>query len=103
MIRRPPRSTRTYTLFPYTTLFRSIIMRRALRRMCHPELERGIAGLGEARHAGKEILGEIIEPHPVGAGQDLRARLRRHHRQPAELILGSDRALPDLRGAAPLR
>src|SRR3546814_6975052 len=26
MIRRPPRSTRTDTLFPYTTLFRSIIM-----------------------------------------------------------------------------
>src|SRR3546814_20654932 len=25
MIRRPPRSTRTYTLFPYTTLFRSWI------------------------------------------------------------------------------
>src|SRR3546814_16663909 len=24
MKRRPPRSTRTYTLFPYTTLFRSI-------------------------------------------------------------------------------
>src|SRR3546814_13337378 len=24
MIRRPPRSTRTYTLLPYTTLFRSI-------------------------------------------------------------------------------
>src|SRR3546814_5745983 len=23
MMRRPPRSTRTYTLFPYTTLFRS--------------------------------------------------------------------------------
>src|SRR3546814_20851851 len=27
MIRRPPRSTRTDTLFPYTTLFRSIKMR----------------------------------------------------------------------------
>src|SRR3546814_4673901 len=26
MIRRPPRSTRTYTLFPYTTLFRSETM-----------------------------------------------------------------------------
>src|SRR3546814_4182581 len=26
MIRRPPRSTRTYTLFPYTTLFRSPTM-----------------------------------------------------------------------------
>src|SRR3546814_12484113 len=28
MIRRPPRSTRTDTLFPYTTLFRSIGRRR---------------------------------------------------------------------------
>src|SRR3546814_8242589 len=27
MIRRPPRSTRTDTLFPYTTLFRSILRR----------------------------------------------------------------------------
>src|SRR3546814_5193498 len=27
MIRRPPRSTRTDTLFPYTTLFRSTIRR----------------------------------------------------------------------------
>src|SRR3546814_18139033 len=25
MIRRPPRSTLTYTLFPYTTLFRSLV------------------------------------------------------------------------------
>src|SRR3546814_2061414 len=29
MIRRPPRSTRTDTLFPYTTLFRSEITSRA--------------------------------------------------------------------------
>src|SRR3546814_18388290 len=28
MIRRPPRSTRTDTLFPYTTLFRSAIMEK---------------------------------------------------------------------------
>src|SRR3546814_15195356 len=27
MIRRPPRSTRTDTLFPYTTLFRSVLQR----------------------------------------------------------------------------
>src|SRR3546814_14814239 len=32
MIRRPPRSTRTDTLFPYTTLFRSIPIRRILDR-----------------------------------------------------------------------
>src|SRR3546814_21070602 len=30
MIRRPPRSTRTDTLFPYTTLFRSASLRRFL-------------------------------------------------------------------------
>src|SRR3546814_10928471 len=34
MVRRPPRSTRTYTLFPYTTLFRSegIVDRPALEQ-----------------------------------------------------------------------
>src|SRR3546814_2396580 len=31
MIRRPPRSTRTDTLFPYTTLFRSYELRREHR------------------------------------------------------------------------
>src|SRR3546814_16392845 len=32
MIRRPPRSTRTDTLFPYTTLFRSSLLRHAHQR-----------------------------------------------------------------------
>src|SRR3546814_4162196 len=31
MIRRPPRSTRTDTLFPYTTLFRSLAARELMR------------------------------------------------------------------------
>src|SRR3546814_14039081 len=41
MIRRPPRSTRTDTLFPYTTRFRSLLHRRLhggggfLRRLHH--------------------------------------------------------------------
>src|SRR3546814_7932077 len=34
IIRRPPRSTRTDTLFPYTTLFRSPRAPRAPRRRC---------------------------------------------------------------------
>src|SRR3546814_20722709 len=34
MIRRPPRSTRTDTLFPYTTLFRSLLKNAELR--IHP-------------------------------------------------------------------
>src|SRR3546814_8685121 len=32
MIRRPPRSTRTDTLFPYTTLFRSRLFQHGRRR-----------------------------------------------------------------------
>src|SRR3546814_11221969 len=32
MIRRPPRSTRTDTLFPYTTLFRSLVARYYLEQ-----------------------------------------------------------------------
>src|SRR3546814_5820432 len=36
MIRRPPRSTRTDTLFPYTTLFRSITMTGAIPVFLRP-------------------------------------------------------------------
>src|SRR3546814_9085637 len=36
MIRRPPRSTRTDTLFPYTTLFRSVA---ALLRAADPDVQ----------------------------------------------------------------
>src|SRR3546814_3789435 len=46
MIRRPPRSTRTDTLFPYTTLFRSLLLYalslrlipRLLRQQSSPQL-----------------------------------------------------------------
>src|SRR3546814_18528611 len=49
MIRRPPRSTRTDTLFPYTTLFRSIpwlrlALLRALVRRRSPRVLSGDAG-----------------------------------------------------------
>src|SRR3546814_20249337 len=36
MIRRPPRSTRTDTLFPYTTLFRSCFSPPRIAPSCHP-------------------------------------------------------------------
>src|SRR3546814_12455128 len=39
MFRRPPRSTRTYTLFPYTTLFRS-----GARSVAAPARARGAPG-----------------------------------------------------------
>src|SRR3546814_11809988 len=37
MIRRPPRSTRTDTLFPYTTLFRSALWRDAVAAQDPPD------------------------------------------------------------------
>src|SRR3546814_20948062 len=40
MIRRPPRSTRTDTLFPYTTLFRSDIVEGAVPAERRPLLDR---------------------------------------------------------------
>src|SRR3546814_9992658 len=45
MIRRPPRSTRTDTLFPYTTLFRSVHADAAQRALQGPEhgRHRGVA------------------------------------------------------------
>src|SRR3546814_5147666 len=52
MIRRPPRSTRTDTLFPYTTLFRSSCCLEALRRA--PGGKEGAAADGEALGLGGE-------------------------------------------------
>src|SRR3546814_15148440 len=48
MIRRPPRSTRTYTLFPYTTLFRSPV-RFAIDRA-------GMVGADGVTHQGSYDL-----------------------------------------------
>src|SRR3546814_494290 len=42
MIRRPPRSTRTDTLFPYTTLFRSKWWLSAIEGVCYPRRGRPI-------------------------------------------------------------
>src|SRR3546814_11546595 len=49
MIRRPPRSTRTDTLFPYTTLFRSVALpfpNRTVARIDYDEDEDEIDGDG---------------------------------------------------------
>src|SRR3546814_9688397 len=42
MIRRPPRSTRTDTLFPYTTLFRSFDLPARRTRLAHRLLHAGV-------------------------------------------------------------
>src|SRR3546814_15447434 len=65
MIRRPPRSTRTDTLFPYTTLFRSV---RRRNRSGAEDIE-GLRLVGTERHdaaAGKEVVADA--PGGDGAG-----------------------------------
>src|SRR3546814_12874663 len=51
MIRRPPRSTRTDTLFPYTTLFRSALARP------HPPFGHLLPRAGEGLEAGLSFYG----------------------------------------------
>src|SRR3546814_18434645 len=51
MIRRPPRSTRTDTLFPYTTLFRSSLCSESSFRLSRPDrltnpIDNGIVSCG---------------------------------------------------------
>src|SRR3546814_15254736 len=61
MIRRPPRSTRTDTLFPYTTLFRS-------------------EAVAAAVVVGERRVGEVANRGPavLAAGQEGRARSEEH-------------------------
>src|SRR3546814_2271813 len=52
MMTRPSRSTRTYTLFPYTTLFRSLAQ-RALNLTHHPGRGRGLTHAALAKRADR--------------------------------------------------
>src|SRR3546814_5501578 len=67
MIRRPPRSTRTDTLFPYPTLFRSGFGsygadRRPMKAKLHEAIQRGF------QHATQTIVVAIASP-PAFVGQ----------------------------------
>src|SRR3546814_3530888 len=53
MIRRPPRSTRTDTLFPYTTLFRSLGERRAAGDLQHQSPVQGDHQLRSEEHTSE--------------------------------------------------
>src|SRR3546814_11701664 len=70
IIRRPPRSTRTDTLFPYTTLFRSA-GRRVAVRLCRGAAVERRRMAGKPRHGGAE--GRV---RPVAARYRLGARAR---------------------------
>src|SRR3546814_4971642 len=66
MIRRPPRSTRTYTLFPYTTLFRSIVWSSdasSITSMSAPKINR-MEGGGVASGADRAKLASGMQKTP---------------------------------------
>src|SRR3546814_15533297 len=64
MIRRPPRSTRTDTLFPYTTLFRSRYLPNCRPPVAQPELAMARDGFEQAvDDLGNEHSDERSEEH----------------------------------------
>src|SRR3546814_15612899 len=56
MIRRPPRSTRTDTLFPYTTLFRSVRRRTGLGARLPAQRARATAAVGHQLQWGGAMI-----------------------------------------------
>src|SRR3546814_10500290 len=62
MIRLPPRSTRTDTLFPYTTLFRSWRLRACRARDRPPEIEAEPADRGARKPARRPASQPVIAP-----------------------------------------
>src|SRR3546814_6015743 len=88
MIRRPPRSTRTDTLFPYTTLFRSLALQQdgalagRLEAGQHAQ-QRGLAAARGAEQreelALEDVEGDVVDGDEVaetlGDADDLHVRL----------------------------
>src|SRR3546814_14121603 len=73
MIRRPPRSTRTDTLFPYTTLFRSAapaliyeeanLIKRAIRDLYSRDMEEVLVDGEEGYKAAKDFMKSLPPSH----------------------------------------
>src|SRR3546814_21038708 len=66
MRRRPPRSTRTDTLFPYTTLFRSVQVAQVGAAVAAAA---GVAAAALLDRAGVVLVLGIADAHGAGAGE----------------------------------
>src|SRR3546814_1838158 len=88
MIRRPPRSTRTDTLFPYTTLFRSDLVVEV-----HVLVEADAGGGAGRLQTGEQLGGELgaeldeggVEVELAGRTGTLGQRLERSEEHTSEL------------------
>src|SRR3546814_11196991 len=68
MSRRPPRSTRTDTLFPYTTLFRSVTLRLGLVVQRLRQAEPALGALGPEMRRRPQV-GRLVERDRLHADQ----------------------------------
>src|SRR3546814_4883265 len=74
MIRRPPRSTRTDTLFPYTTLFRSAGFGQLFarqRRVGRAEIDGACLDLGDAAARADRLVVDLVAGGGVVVGRPL--------------------------------
>src|SRR3546814_6650046 len=80
MLLRPPRSTRTDTLFPYTTLFRSTVTGLYRQVRFRPS---------DARSGGAGAWGGVdaCQPLSSGKGQPARTAVRRVGQKPLPLLV----------------
>src|SRR3546814_4989843 len=77
MIRRPPRSTRTDTLFPYTTLFRSVVAGAVVDDDDLEAVGRERLGLEGADQAGQQARSAVgRHDHRHLGGHRITVRLR---------------------------
>src|SRR3546814_1630152 len=83
MIRRPPRSTRTDTLFPYTTLFRSQLSRVVIRRADRDDIGM-VKAMAERHAAGRHAFDRDIHFHAVEQRDDRFQRPHPAHRRSEE-------------------
>src|SRR3546814_3347461 len=83
MIRRPPRSTRTDTRFPYTTLFRSLDHRHCvyhdLHPVRHPHDERGADAAASRTGRGGAHLGRGMVARDAAGGHAAGAARSEEH------------------------
>src|SRR3546814_3093868 len=101
MIRRPPRTTRTVTLFPYTTLFRSPIWRTedGKEEICIGSVEELKAEMQRAVEAGI-MKTDIFQSFEVGNNSEENyAKIDLHKNIVDEIILVSPSGLPMKREA----
>src|SRR3546814_5290604 len=90
MLRRPPRSTRTAPLFPYTTLFRSLDQDRLAARLVEEQGELGAVALDRGRAVGASLVAVAEELDAVGLARELHREMDMPPPRPA-VDLSADR------------